>query len=218
MYIAIIADVVSSRQIKDRNAFQTKLNEVLETINRDYAEDIASKFTITLGDEFQGLLKKPDRLLRIVTEIKWALTPVKARFGIGFGEIQTAINPEASIGADGPAYHLARQMIQEIRATETGKHAMNCNLMLAWQGGSPVLTAINGGLRLMAFLESDWTEKQRANVMDSYLGGLNQSQIADKRQLNQSTVQRSLVGAGYYEYEFALRTFQNSIDSLWEER
>ena len=86
-YVAIIGDIVDSKKLSNRNSVQQKLKQVLEDINNKFSEDIASKFTITLGDEFQGLLKNRENIMRIVCEIEMAMTPIQIRFGIGIGDI-----------------------------------------------------------------------------------------------------------------------------------
>ncbi len=217
MYIAIIGDLVRSRDLGARDDVQKQLKVALEDISETYQDQLASSFTITLGDEFQGLLKEPQMLLRILFEIKSRIHPVKVRFGVGLGEITTEIDPLQSIGADGPAYHVARSMIGEVKREETGKHSRATDIMLGRSLKDERLTAVNAGLTLMHFMEVGWTDKQRDNIIDSLLKGLNQSEIADQRGLYQSTIHRSLVSAGFYEYEQAFRDFQLLINSIWRD-
>lgn len=47
------------------------------------------------------------------------MQPYQVRFGIGVGKILTDINPELSIGADGPAYWHARKAINYIHQKMT---------------------------------------------------------------------------------------------------
>lgn len=94
------------------------LNHILNQLNTEYSFDISAKFTITLGDEFQGLLHNCTNLLHITETIQREMYPVKLRFGIGVGEITTDINPELAIGADGPSYYYARKAIHELRNNE----------------------------------------------------------------------------------------------------
>lgn len=101
-FIAIIGDIRNSRELDSRKKIQDKLNETLEEINLKYQDDIESKFVITLGDEFQGLLSSGRILLHVIQDIKMQLYPVEIRFGIGIGEITTDINTEMALGADGP--------------------------------------------------------------------------------------------------------------------
>ena len=81
-YVAIIGDIVDSKKIKDRKAMQQKFKNLLTDINMKYSEDIASKFTIILGDEFQGLLKNRSHIMKIICEIEMAMTPIELRFGM----------------------------------------------------------------------------------------------------------------------------------------
>ena len=57
-YLAVIADMVKSRELSSakRAVVQKHFQELVATLNREYRNSLASKFAITLGDEFQGLL------------------------------------------------------------------------------------------------------------------------------------------------------------------
>ncbi len=70
MYIGIIADIIDSRELSNRLEVQESLNKTLSVINQMYDESIASKFVITLGDEFQGLLKSGNHLFDMIETIK----------------------------------------------------------------------------------------------------------------------------------------------------
>ena len=83
-YIAIIGDIKNSKKIVDRGAFQEHLKKILDNINLKYSDCIASKFTITLGDEFQGLLTTGNNIMEIIQYIKKEIYPVKIRFGFNF--------------------------------------------------------------------------------------------------------------------------------------
>lgn len=56
-YIAIIGDMIDSKDIPNRFEGQQQLKACLDKLNKKYQAVLASKFSITLGDEFQGLLK-----------------------------------------------------------------------------------------------------------------------------------------------------------------
>ena len=111
MYYAIIGDIKESKKIINRYEVQEKLKEILVKVNFVYQADIAANFLITLGDEFQGILKKSENVLEIIKYIQREMYPIRVRFGIGVGEISTKIDKKAAIGADGPAFYAARDMI-----------------------------------------------------------------------------------------------------------
>ena len=76
VYIALIADIKESRCLENRFEIQMKMKRILEKINTEYEKDISSKFLITLGDEFQGLLNNGNNLLKIIQDIQMMLHPV----------------------------------------------------------------------------------------------------------------------------------------------
>ena len=111
MYLALIADVIDSKMVQERFDLQKQLEKTLQTMNELFGEFISSNFTLTLVDEFQGLLKVDAPVFQIIDTLRSELTPTQLRFGIGLGEIVTDIDPLQSIGADGPAYWNARAAI-----------------------------------------------------------------------------------------------------------
>ena len=117
-YYAIIGDIKRSKKIENRCEIQEKLKKILDNVNSIYNNDISAKFLITLGDEFQGLLEITAPILEIIKYIQREIFPIKLRFGVGIGNVSTLINHEAAIGADGPAFYAAREMIEFLREQE----------------------------------------------------------------------------------------------------
>jgi len=70
-YIAVIADMVKSRELPSsrRALVQKHFEELIARLNKEFRPSIAAKFSITLGDEFQALLRTstgiPDLLWRL---------------------------------------------------------------------------------------------------------------------------------------------------------
>ena len=111
MYLALIADVIDSKMVQERLDLQKQVEKTLQKMNELFGDYLASRFTLTLGDEFQALLEVDAPVFQIVDTLRSELTSTQLRFGIGLGEIVTAIDPLQSIGADGPAYWNARAAI-----------------------------------------------------------------------------------------------------------
>ena len=224
MYCAVIGDIVKSKNIGNRNSVQKELQELLSGISKNHASCIASKFTITLGDEFQALLKTPVDMLNIIEEIKSGMNGMKIRFGIGFGEITTGINPELSIGADGPAYYSARRALNEIKEYERKYSKPMSEIRICYENQDSdkmqnddknEMALINSALSACAFIKSKWTDKQK-NVIDMIKLGKSQRAVASELDINQSGVQRMVAASGYYTYSGAMCSIQNSINCLWE--
>ena len=68
-YIAIIGDLIDSKNIEHRQEVQTNLLNTLDRINSKYCQLIVSKFKITLGDEFEGLMSVNGDWICIVNEL-----------------------------------------------------------------------------------------------------------------------------------------------------
>ena len=111
MYLALIADVIDSKMVQERFDLQNQVEKTLQKINELFKDCLASAFTLTLGDEFQALLKVDAPVFQIIDTLRSELKPTQLRFGIGLGEIVTDIDPLQSIGADGPVYWNARAAI-----------------------------------------------------------------------------------------------------------
>jgi hypothetical protein len=215
LYFAIIGDIIGSKQLKNRAEIQNKLKTILNQINLKYADEISANFIVTIGDEFQGLLSRPHVLLDIINEIKIKIYPIRIRIGIGIGNIDTEIDKKMAIGADGPAYHYARKMIDEIRLNEKGKMSDSTNIKIYAEGKTSILNLINSNLCLCSFIESKWTNKQRDLIKEDMLFKQNQRELAKKFNLAQSSVQRRFKSAGYYDYINAQEIINKVMVEEW---
>jgi hypothetical protein len=115
--LALIGDICDSRNLpaNERAALQRTLERQFGNLNKAHAANLLSPLTLTLGDEFQALLSGADELWHLLATLQAALDPVRARFGLGLGEIVTGINREAALGMDGPAFHRARDAVSTLK-------------------------------------------------------------------------------------------------------
>lgn len=217
-YIAIIGDIKESKKIKNRNEVQIKLNEVLEEINKIYKEDIISKFIITLGDEFQGLLCNGANTMHIISEIERRMHPVKLRFGVGIGEITTDINSEMSIGADGPGYYNARAAIEQLKSDEKRKQTNPADIRFEIASDNQASTTmINTILTLMTVIKESWSDRQREIIWDMLEHQDSQSDVAKRLAIKQPSVQKSLSKGKYYAYKDAFDTIGQVLQEIRRE-
>lgn len=214
-YIAIIGDIKNSKNIKERNIFQKKLAEVLNKVNEIYFDSISSKFTITLGDEFQGLLHSGQNLMEIIYYIKKEIYPVKIRFGIGVGEISTLINPEISIGADGPGYYKARESIEYLKLLESKKEKSLSDIQIRIDGDNILQeSSLNTILKLMYSIEICWTKKQREVVNYILFEKVNQTKASQYFHVTPSNIQQILAKSHYYAYKEAFDTINKILSEV----
>ncbi len=200
-YVAIIGDLVHSKDIINRNQVQQRLRNCLENINQSYT-NLASNFMITLGDEFQGLLSTQENILAILDEIEFALHPVQVRFGIGCGSISTDIFSKSS-EIDGPAFHYARSMINE---TKNKNRSITSTLISSDLSPTPTDQLINTIFSLSYVLKEKWSSRQ-VEIIRTYLQqGKNQYKTADALSIAQSSVYKSLKASNFSTYIQARET------------
>lgn len=112
LYLTMICDIKNSKQLKNRETVQYKLIETLKAANSMYKAEIASPFLITLGDEWQGLLRYPCNYPVILDFFRKSLDDVDFYCGIGVGEVSIH-NFELTVNQlDGPSFYKARDAIK----------------------------------------------------------------------------------------------------------
>src|ERR1700751_6139315 len=101
-YLAVIADMVKSRELSSakRAVVQKHFQELVATLNREYRNSLASKFAITLGDEFQGLLTTSTVIPDPIWEGTPKITARQVRVGLGIVSLESTITAYA-INIDG---------------------------------------------------------------------------------------------------------------------
>ena len=120
-YIVIIGDMVGSKLLQERKNVQDRLIDILNSINNLYERDISSKFMVTLGDEFQGVMHRFSHVMDVLDRVEREMLPVHVRFGIGIGEVTTDIKYDSPFGSDGPAYYNARKIVDKLKENEKKK-------------------------------------------------------------------------------------------------
>lgn len=189
--------------------------EVLKNVNVKYKQDISSKFLITLGDEFQGLLCNGRNILNIIQEIQREMHPVEIRFGIGVGEITTDINYEMSIGADGPGYYLTREAINNLKMDEQKNKTQSANMKVAIEEDeSGISRLINVVFSLLHIIEGKWSDRQREFIYEIEKNGGSQSECAKRLNVTQSSFQRGLINADYYAYKDAVAQLNDILGGI----
>ncbi len=115
-YYALVGDIRQSRYASDRKALQELLLETLNALNNRYSQHMAALLMVNAGDAFQGLFLPTAPILQICDGIRYGLSVQSGiRIGLGFGAIETAIDPKQSILADGPAFWNARTALQQVQ-------------------------------------------------------------------------------------------------------
>ena len=223
MYLALIADVIDSKMVQERFDLQKQLEITLQKINGLFADYLASCFTLTLGDEFQALLKVDAPVFQIIDTLRSELTPTQLRFGIGLGEIVTAIDPLQSVGADGPAYWNARAAINFV-------HQKNDygNTQIYFSSGKENQDYfVNALIASGEAIRSGWRESQEEILLNLlkrsvYSETFSQQDLAQSLAINPSALSKRLKSSSVRVYlrgrAAALASIQSTVKGEEDER
>lgn len=103
-------DIIDSRKIINREAFQKALKVYLKELSDEYTSILVAPITITLGDEWQVVLREVKESYNVYMAIKEYLNAqgVGCYCGIGIGSISTD-EARDTREMDGQAFILARE-------------------------------------------------------------------------------------------------------------
>jgi hypothetical protein len=109
-FVAVLGDLVRSRNHKDRATLQQALKGALGEANHSLM--YIQPLTITIGDEFQGLYSSVSAALEATLLVRLALlSEADVRFGVGWGPLTSYSKQQAPFEQDGPAWWAARDAV-----------------------------------------------------------------------------------------------------------
>ena len=147
-YVSLIMDIEKSKSydISDRNEMQYYLDKCIRNLNSLFGKEMQCEVMFSAGDELQGLFNDAVTALLYFRMLEMLMKPVKLRAGIGIGDWTIKIERGFSTQQDGPAYHKARQAIEEAHSMQLqniricsdddnilANHLMNASLPLKRQ-------------------------------------------------------------------------------------
>lgn len=192
----MIADMVASRSLSPsrRSRVQRKFTALIEVLNDLYREHLRAKFVITLGDEFQALLRNPEIVPHLVWTLERRFTERALRLGFGYGRIYTSIQ-EYAINVDGPALHNARASIEAAK-----RQSFEGGVFTGF--GLPLDSALNGFARVLHHQRATWPPQQR-EVAARLHDGRKGTDIAQELGITKQAVSRYASLAGWEAYSEA---------------
>jgi len=201
-YLVIIGDIIKSREITNRKTFQEHFESQFKHKEIFKKNDIVSPFTVTIGDEFQGILGGAGYLFQIINKFEYGLNFVltdnqsienmeltrqsyNLRYGFGIGEITTKINKEAAIGMDGPAFYNARESLEKAKKE---------NFKYCFKSSPQKDEVVNNMLQWLGYETRKWSY-QKFQIIKLHKDGWTQKQIAESLRISQPAVSKALKAA-----------------------
>jgi len=201
IYIVVIGDIIESKELKpgDRKQTQILLEKYFDQLKADSSQ-LLSPYTITLGDEFQAVYSSAESLFKDLWAIMAEIYPVRVRFNISVGEISTEINREQAIGMDGPAFHVARDKIEEMKGRD---------ILITLASDNPKLDRlVNSSFQILSANVNGWN-KNRFLILKKRYGESDVKEIARELDLSEVAVYKN-IRAG------TLDAIQDLTDSVME--
>lgn len=179
----VLGDVVDSRKITDREAFERKLAETLDQINNRYERDIVSDFVGLKGiDEIGGVLGSVNSLVDIQRSICLGVHPREIRLVVVRGEIKR-VDVEDMREMDGTGFIKADDELHKIEQSD-----MTFSLSGLNPGVDELATA---SINMLDLVRNDWTER-RVEIFDEFLRAETQKAVAEKLGITQQAVSAQL--------------------------
>ena len=180
----LLADVVGSRSIADRAAFDKKLQAGLQAAAQMFQIAFEMPLQVWKGlDEVAAVLKTPVELYSIINVIQNAIAPEKFRFVLVRGSIDVVPQNGDVRQADGPVFHQAAAAIQQLKKE---------GLLFSCSTGDALWdSAFSTQLNLLLLVKEGWTERQRL-VYNAYVSSGRQEEVAAELQVTQQTVSKTL--------------------------
>jgi hypothetical protein len=161
LYHIVMADIIKSRSY-DGAELLPAFSRIVRECNEKYADGIISPYTITLGDEFQGVagsLRSAVETILFLEESLLAITPFfRLRYVVVRGAIDTPINREIAHGMAGPGLVVARELLAK---KQRAKARFQLDLPQTERSAE-----INMLFRLLELLTDRWSVKDYQLIRD----------------------------------------------------
>jgi len=182
--VALLGDLVASRDAPDRAALHARLAGALASANA--ALRPLDPLRVTAGDEFQGVFATTGQALAATFAVRLALRGTGGvRFGLGRGEVRV-IDPGLNV-QDGSAWWAAREALEHIeRHARGGRRVLRTGLAAAPDAapvGPELLTAVECVDALLAGVDDT-----SAHILEVLVAGGPQTRAASELGITPSAV------------------------------
>jgi hypothetical protein len=176
-----MGDIVDSERSASTIRLHTQFNDVIERHNKANAAVMASPLTITLGDEFQGLVTSLVSAAHLARAIRHDLMQdsIDCRLAIGVVRLETPLNRSQAWNMMGPGFATTRAKLNDKKSSNRYRFDIP---------GEPLLeTLLEACGATLTVIEQSWTDTQRSDIL-ALLGGATPDERARARNVSVYTV------------------------------
>lgn len=199
--VAIIADIVGSRELDDRNAAQLELERAFA--QQHEVAPLLEPFLPTVGDEFQAVATDIPAALRATLAARLAFPDgVDCRFGLGLGDSREVSSSRPDDIRDGSAWWRAREAIETAhRRMDAGRTTVRTWYVADAAGPASASASADTVATVNAYLVMRDHVVSRMKRLDreltfGQLAGETQVELAHRHGISQSAISQRLERSG----------------------
>jgi hypothetical protein len=149
-----MGDIVGSESASSIKTVYRAFNKAIDSANKTHAASIASPLTITLGDEFQGLLTGLAHAWDVAgaLRVRLLVANISCRFVIGAAELETPLNTKQAWNMMGGGFSAARDKLNDKRSGNAYRFSLP---------GDPIIESLMDAVGdALTQTELEWTRTQ----------------------------------------------------------
>lgn len=209
----ITCDIKGSRAFspEEWRIIQREIKTALMEISKSYSSDLLRDLTITLDDEFQGVLHSPANSYDVFVRLQESI-PVEFRCGIGIGKIEEVSSEITEMR--GESFFRSREALESAKKFEYPVIVKSSDEL-----NNVMDDTINAVLSLIATIQSTWTERQREVVTFCRVhGDYTYSDIARELNVSKQSISQVLNAAHWQAVQKGEQAIRRLLKELPTER
>lgn len=183
LYYILMADIVDSR-MQNQIDLISDFKKLVSTINTAQSDKIISPLTITLGDEFQGIVKDLSSAIKIIIALDEFIINAQLNFKLRYvlvqGKIDTPIN-------DKIAYEMLGEGLTVARATLISGKKEKYHYKIAVKN-TELSEALNSTFFVLQSITDGWDPQQDYLTAARFIQNIDYKEIAVEVNRNKSLI------------------------------
>jgi hypothetical protein len=200
-YLCLTSDIIGSSEPVDQQKLRS-LPELLQEVNRSWSPAVA--FSLSSGDEFQGLLDLSQSPLDLIGALELALFPLRFRTGIGLGTVSTDIQ-DTTHAMRGETFENARSAL---------KRALQEKRLYAFDAGKEDFL-LDDLLLLVGFIKEQWSSETVFRRFALYRKYRAVEKVAREEGVSAEAVNKMVQRYGFREILRIAEDFQKALAIAW---
>jgi hypothetical protein len=204
--IILMADIVESH-VYPQQALMLAFKDLVLEANTYFRDDLLSPLTITLGDEFQGIIKDVASALRIIVFLEEKRIQdsmhYELRYVLHEGMVETPINPHIAFGMLGPGLTHARQALNQMKSETHRFQILLENIHLN--------ALLNAAFVIFESIRSEWNLERDAGLIAAFLENSDYKWVAKKRNKDRSLMWKRAKNLRIDSYYAVKRIFETAL-------